>query len=161
MIVISKPELTPRKRGEDAKARRASSLKVKPLRGRVGFGSDDVNALSEQVIGCAIQVHQALGPGFAEKMYSKALAYELKQRRLSFVQEQSITVKYADVALGAQRLDFVVEDTIILEVKAVYDINNFHLAQILSYLRAADKQLGLVFNFSRPKLQIKRVVHGL
>ena len=88
------------------------------------------------------------------------MAHELDKNDIKFLQEKTVRVKYDGLILGDQRLDFLVEDEVILEIKAVYEINNFHMAQMLSYLNAADKKLGLVLNFSRPRLQIKRVVHG-
>ena len=122
---------------------------------------EEFNALSERTIGCGIRVHKALGPGFIEKVYAKALAYEFKKNRISFTQEESVRVRYEEMLVGMHRLDFVVDDKIVLEVKAVYDINHFHMAQVLSYLKATGKRMGLIFNFSRPRLQIKRIANGL
>ena len=122
---------------------------------------EQINKLSNKVIGYAIKVHNALGPGFVEKIYSKALAYELEKDKIEFTQEKTIKVKYEGLLLGGHRLDFLIEDEIILEIKAVYEINNFHMAQTLSYLKATNKKLGLILNFSRSKLEIKRVVYNL
>lgn len=122
--------------------------------------SGQINDLSNRIIGYAINVHKALGPGFTEKIYTRALAYELEKNKIKFTQEKSIKVKYEGLLLGMHRLDFLIEDEIILEAKAVYEINNFHMAQTLSYLKAADKKLGLILNFSRSKLEIKRVVYN-
>ena len=120
-----------------------------------------INELSNRVIGCAIDVHRVLGPGFVEKIYAKAFAHELDKNRIGFTREEVVQVKYDGVLLGAQRLDFVIEEEIVLEIKAVYEINNFHLAQILSYLKTTDKRLGLILNFARARLQIRRVAHHL
>lgn len=119
---------------------------------------EQINELSNKIIGYAIKVHKSLGPGFIEKIYTKALAYELEKGKINFTQEKIITIKYEDLLLGGHRLDFLIEDEIILEIKAVYEINNFHMAQTLSYLKAAGKRLGLILNFSRSKLQIKRII---
>ncbi len=116
-----------------------------------------LNALTEQIIGAAIEIHKALGPGFTERIYAKAFHTELKVRGLTFVTEQTVRVKYKEQLLGLHRLDLVVEDTLIVELKAVYEINNFHIAQILSYLKVSGKRLGLILNFSRSRLEIKRV----
>lgn len=108
---------------------------------------EQINELSNKIIGFAIKVHKALGPGFVEKVYVKALIFELEKNKIKFTQEKSIKVKYENLLLGQHRLDFLIEDEIILEIKAVYEINNFHMAQMLSYLKAADKKLGLILNF--------------
>jgi len=121
----------------------------------------EINEASNKIIGCAIKIHKALGPGFVEKIYSQAMAYELEKEKIEFLREKSIRIEYESVLLGEQRLDFLVEDEIVLEIKAAYEINNFHIAQTLSYLKAAGKRLGLILNFSRPRLQIKRVVNEL
>lgn len=116
-----------------------------------------LNTLTEQVIGAGIEIHKTLGPGFTERIYAKALHAELKIRGIAFVTEQTIRVKYKDQLLGLHRLDLVVEDALIVELKAVYEVNNFHVAQMLSYLKASGKRLGLILNFSRSRLEIKRV----
>lgn len=123
--------------------------------------SDQINALSTKLIGHGIRIHKTPGPGFIEKIYSKAFAYELEKDKIKFIREKPIRIKYEGLLLGEHRLDFLIEDEIILELKAVYEINNFHIAQILSYLKATNKKLGLILNFSRSKLEIKRVVHNL
>ena len=123
--------------------------------------TEEINELSNRVIGYAIKVHRTLGSGFTEKMYGKAFAYELQKNKVKFIQEKTIRVKYEGFLLGEHRLDFLVEDAIIIENKAVYEINNFHMAQMLSYLKAADKKLGLILNFSKAKLEIKRVAYNL
>lgn len=122
---------------------------------------EKINKLSNEVIGFAIKIHKTLGPGFIEKIYAKALAYELEKNKIKFAREKTIKVKYEDMFLGEHRLDFIIEDEIILETKAVYEINNFHMAQTLSYLKATNKRLGLILNFSRSKIEIKRVVYNL
>ena len=109
------------------------------------------------MIGSAIDVHKAIGPGFTERMYARALQLELQQRNVPFVVEQPIQVKYKDYLLGTHRLDLVVKEAVVVELKAVYEINNFHVAQTLSYLKASGKRLGLILNFSRGRLEIKRV----
>ena len=122
---------------------------------------NNINKLSNKIIGCAIKVHKALGPGFTEKIYNRALAYELEKNKIKLIQEKAINIRYDNVLMGQHRLDIMVENEIIVEIKAVYEINNFHLAQILSYLKATGKKLGLILNFSRSVLQIKRVVNKL
>ena len=116
--------------------------------------------MANKVIGIAIGIHKIIGPGFIESIYAKALAYELKEAEINFNQEKVITVKYKDLLLGRHRLDFLVEDELILEIKAIYEITKFHLAQALSYLKAADKRLALILNFARGRLEIKRVANN-
>ena len=118
---------------------------------------EELNPLTEQVIGAAIDVHKALGPGFTERGYAKALNLELQARKISFVTERSIRVKYKEQLLGTHRLDLVIDDAVVVELKAVYEVNNFHVAQMLSYLKASGKKLGVILNFSRSRLEIKRV----
>lgn len=125
------------------------------------MNAEQINELSNKIIGYGIKIHKTLGPGFVEKIYAKALVCEFKKNRINFTQEKSIKIKYDNTLLGEHRLDFLIEDEIILEIKAVFEINNFHMAQILSYLKATNKKLGLILNFSRSKLEIKRVVFNL
>jgi GxxExxY protein len=120
-----------------------------------------LDKLSNELIGYAINVHKKLGPGFMEKFYSMALTCEFEINNVGFVREKAIRVMYERVLLGEQRLDFLIENEIVLEIKAVYDLNNFHMAQTLSYLKASGKRLALILNFARAKLQIKRVVSNL
>jgi len=122
---------------------------------------DEIYELSKKIIGIAISVHKKLGPGFVEKIYEKALAYEFKRQGMEFVEQKIIKVIYEDVELGDQRVDFLVEDEIILELKSVSEINEIHEAQMLSYLKTADKRLGLILNFAKKKLDIKRLVNKL
>jgi len=119
---------------------------------------EELNKLSNKIIGLAIEVHKELGPGFVEKIYEEAFAYELKKANLKFKRQFKIQVKYKKVDLGKQRVDFLVEGDIILELKSVSEINNIHKAQLLSYLKSANKSLGLVLNFAKQKLEIKRIV---
>ena len=115
--------------------------------------------LSKKIIELAIKVHKKLGPGFVEKIYGKALLFEFKKEHIKFETEEIIKVEYEGVLLGNQRIDFLIEDKIILELKAVTELNNIHQAQILSYLKAAKKKVGLLLNFAKPCLEIKRIVN--
>ena len=118
---------------------------------------EELNNLTEQIIGAALDVHRALGPGLTERIYAKALHAELKARQVPFAIEQTIRITYKEQMLGAHRLDLVVGEAVVVELKAVYTINNFHVAQMLSYLKVSGKKLGLILNFSRSRLEIKRV----
>ncbi len=120
----------------------------------------ELNTLSNEVIGLAIRVHKELGPGFDEKIYSRAFEEELSKAKVKFDKESSIEVKYRDKKIGDKRVDFIIDSELILEIKAVEEIENVHLAQLLSYLKAIDKRLGLVLNFGSARLGIRRVVHN-
>lgn len=100
-----------------------------------------------QVIGRAIEVHRTLGPGLIERVYQEALVYELETAGLAVATQVEIIVPYKQIRIGGQRLDLVVNDLVIVELKAVQSILDVHRAQLLSYLRAADKPLGLLMNF--------------
>ncbi|MBC7834093.1 MAG: GxxExxY protein [Phycisphaerales bacterium] len=125
----------------------------------------DVDALSREVIGAAIEVHTQLGPGLLERMYEEALAYELAAIGLSCESQVQIRVPYKSVMLSAQRLDLIVENTLIVEVKAVSRTTEIDAAQVLSYLsylRCTGKPLGLLLNFHVMQLRdgIRRVVNS-
>ncbi|MDI6761745.1 MAG: GxxExxY protein [Thermodesulfobacteriota bacterium] len=115
--------------------------------------------LTNKIIELAIKVHKKLGPGFIEKIYEKALSHELNKEGIKYEKQKSIRVKYDEILLGDQRVDMIIEDKIIVELKAVSELNDIHQAQMLSYLKAADKKVGLILNFGKPKLEIKRVIN--
>ena len=118
-----------------------------------------LNKLSNEIIGLAIKVHKELGPGFVESIYEKALAYELRKANIKMSCQKIIRVDYENIKIGTQRIDIIVEDLIILELKAVSEINEIHEAQLLSYLKTANIKLGLILNFAKPTLDIKRIVN--
>jgi len=115
--------------------------------------------LTNKIIELAIKVHKKLGPGFIEKIYEKALSHELNKGGIKYEKQKSIRVKYDEILLGDQRVDMIIEDKIIVELKAVSEFNDIHQAQMISYLKAADKKVGLILNFAKPKLEIKRVMN--
>ncbi|HET9989129.1 MAG TPA: GxxExxY protein [Kofleriaceae bacterium] len=120
-----------------------------------------VDAIAYKVIGAAIEVHTHLGPGFLENAYEEALAIELEARAIRYVRQYPVTVRYKDVAVGEYRLDFMVDDLLVVELKAVAEISNVHRAQLRAYLAATRCELGLVLNFNVARLRdngIKRVV---
>ena len=115
--------------------------------------------LATRVIGCCIDVHRALGPGLLEKIYARAVCIELDHAGIQYLREREIPVTYRDEMLCQQRLDIVVADQIILEIKSVEHINPVHRAQLTTYLRISKIRLGLLLNFNVAILQdgIKRV----
>jgi GxxExxY protein len=116
----------------------------------------ELTALSERVIGAAIAVHRELGPGFLESIYSHALRLELDARGFAFECEKPVAVMYRGVAIPGQRVDFVVDRRMIVEVKAVAALEPIHLAQVLSYLKTTGLRLGLLFNFHE-----RLLAHGI
>jgi GxxExxY protein len=118
----------------------------------------DTDEITRVVIGCAIKVSNALGPGFVEKVYENALAYELHESGLGFQQQATLRVFYRDNVVGEFVADIVVEDAVILELKAAKEIDVVHQAQLLNYLRATGKRIGLILNFGAQRLQIKRMI---
>ncbi|HOZ29480.1 MAG: GxxExxY protein [Bacteroidales bacterium] len=121
------------------------------------------NEISNIIIKCAIEVHKFLGPGLLESSYEACLAYELKQKNLRIQQQLSLPLIYKDVKLDAgYRIDLLVEDKVIIEIKSVEAIADIHIAQILTYLKLKDLKLGLLINFNSVLLKngIKRVING-
>jgi GxxExxY protein len=116
-------------------------------------------ALSNAVIGAAIEVHKELGPGFLEKIYEGALKIQLSEHDIQFESQREITVRFHDVEIGKHRLDLIIENQIILELKAVKELLDIHMAQLRSYLKATGIRTGLLINFSKPRIEIKRIVN--
>jgi GxxExxY protein len=114
--------------------------------------------LTEVIIGIAIEVHKTLGPGFKEALYKNTMIYELGKKGINFVGEKQINIPYKEITVGQQRLDLLVEDKIIVELKAVNNLEDNHLAQALSYLKATGRRVALLINFSRPKIEVRRAV---
>ena len=124
----------------------------------------DVNALSKEIIGAAMQVHRALGPGLLESAYEACLAHELATREFAFERQRAIPLTYGEELIEVGfRADFVVEDAILLELKSVERLQPIHTAQVLTYLKLTGLQLGLLINFNVTMLQhgVRRVVLGL
>lgn len=115
--------------------------------------------LTDRIIAIAIKVHKILGPGFVERIYEKALAHEFSKAKLNYVQQKIIRVNYDNILLGDQRIDFMVEDKVIIELKTVVEISEIHLAQMISYLKTDNKKIGLILNFAKPKLEVKRIAN--
>lgn len=112
--------------------------------------------LTGRIIGAAIEVHKQLGPGFIESIYENALTVELRTRGISFLRQLTVPVLYRDLEVGLHKLDLLVESLIVVELKAVKELNDTHFAILRSYLRAAGLEHGLIFNFAKPTLEIKR-----
>ena len=122
--------------------------------------ADELNRLSERVIRCAIAVHRELGPGLLESAYDGAFCIELAHEGLQFLRQQTCPVEYRGRLVGAYRLDFLVDDKLVIEVKSVERLEYVFVAQMLTYLKATGKPLGLILNFNVPVLKsgIRRVI---
>ncbi len=113
--------------------------------------------LSFQVVGAAMEVHKALGPGFLEAVYHTALAHELRLQGVAFASQLALPVTYKGVRVGVYEADMVVDEKIVLELKAVQALNAAHIAQAHHYLAATGLRLAILLNFGRESLETKRV----
>ncbi len=112
----------------------------------------ELNALSQRIIGCAIEVHRALGPGLLEKIYEEALVHELLLNGLRLQRQHPIRLVYKSRELIGQRIDLVVESLVVVELKSIQQVLDVHLSTMLGYLRAGEYPLGLLINFNVPVL---------
>ena len=122
------------------------------------------NEISDKIIGCAIEVHRILGPGLLESVYEDALCHELKLQGIQFIRQKPIPIPYKDIKLGTDlRLDLLVEDKVIVDLKAKEKLSKIDKPQLLTYLRLSEKRLGLLINFHVKLLRegIHRVVNNL
>jgi len=122
------------------------------------------NALSNKVIGLSIEVHNALGPGLLEKTYKECLYYKIAKSGLKVEKEKPIPLVFEEVKLDCgYRIDLLVENSLVIEIKSVDSVNPVHLAQTLTYLKLGNYKLGLLINFNVLRLKdgIKRIVNGL
>ena len=124
------------------------------------MNADEADRLTETIIGCAFAVSNGLSCGFLEKVYENALAHELRKAALSVRQQWPIQVRYDGQLVGGYAADLLVEDCVLLELKAVRELDDVHLAQCLNYLKATGRKLCLLLNFGKPKVEVKRVVSG-
>ena len=120
-----------------------------------------LNELSERIIGCAFRVLNTLEAGFLEKVYENALAYELCTAGLAVAQQRGVTVRYNSIVFGEYVVDLLVEETIIVELKASMALEGVHTAQCINYLKATGMPLCLLLNFCKSRLEIHRFAHSL
>lgn len=113
--------------------------------------------LTHRIIGCAMKVHSALGNGFQELIYQRALAIEFNKQGLEYHREMEMSIHYEGIAIGSRRVDFFVENNIMLEIKAKINLEDVHLAQAMNYCQVYDLPIGLLINFGAKSLQFKRV----
>ncbi|PKL40126.1 MAG: GxxExxY protein [Spirochaetae bacterium HGW-Spirochaetae-1] len=121
---------------------------------------ENLNKITEKIISCAIEVHKILGPGLLESIYENALCYEFKVSNIKYEKQVEMPIVYKDLQLGVYRLDILVENEIIIELKAVDRIDPVFEVQLLTYLKVSGKRLGLLINFNTPVLKngIKRII---
>jgi len=112
--------------------------------------------LTEKVIGCAIAIHRVLGPGFLENIYHRALAHELDKAQVAYISEAPMQVMYDGIVLGDYIADFLIEQRVVIELKAVEVITKAHEIQLVNYLTAIRYDVGLLINFGGSKIQVKR-----
>lgn len=113
--------------------------------------------LTYKIIGCAMKVHTVLGCGFQEVIYQRCLALEMEKQGLGFARELEMPIYYEEVEVGSRRVDFLVEETAMVEIKAVVRLEDVHLAQGLNYLRVYNLEKGLLLNFGNTRLDVKRL----
>ena len=116
--------------------------------------------LSYQIMGAIFEVHKELGPGFLESIYEKALIEELSSRGMKVETKKFIDLIYKNKRIGTHRLDLVIEDKVVVDLKAVESFSIHHKAQLTSYLKASGYKLGILVNFSKAKVEYRRVVMG-
>ncbi|RTQ52390.1 GxxExxY protein [Hymenobacter gummosus] len=116
------------------------------------------SALTGQIIGCAMRVHAALGNGFPEIIYQRALAVEMESEGMSFDEEFAQPVYYRNVCIGSRRVDFLVGGEVLVELKATHELTDLHLAQTINYLKAFKLEVGLLINFGEKSLRYRRLV---
>lgn len=113
--------------------------------------------LTYRIIGCAMEVHKHLGNGFQEVVYQRALAIEMQMQGIEFIREHEMPLQYKGHDIGTRRVDFFVENTIMVEIKAIINLEDVHLAQAMNYVEAYNLEIGLLINFGAKSLQHKRV----
>ena len=114
---------------------------------------------TSKIIACAMEVHKVLGNGFQEVIYQRALSLELKLRDIEHHREQEIHIYYKGEMVGVRRVDFLINEKICVEIKAVIQLEDVHLAQAINYLEAYDLEVGLLINFGAKSLEFKRVMN--
>lgn len=120
---------------------------------------EEFNDCTSKVIGCAMRVHSTLGNGFQEVIYQRALEIEMSLADLGFMREMEMPIFYRDQQIGTRRVDFYVEDEIMVELKAIIELEDVHLAQAINYLEAYNMKTGLLINFGSKSLQFKRLIN--
>ena len=119
---------------------------------------DEINQITEKIIGCAYKVSNELGCGFLEKVYENALAYEIRKLDLTVEQQKQIKVFYDNFEVGFYETDLLIENVVLVELKTVKNLDDVHKAQCLNYLKATGLKICLLINFGNPRVEVKRLV---
>jgi GxxExxY protein len=118
------------------------------------------SGLTGKIIGCAMEVHKILGNGFQEVIYQRALAKEMNLQNVSFSREYEMPVFYKEEQIGTRRVDFLVDEKVSVEIKAIIKLEDVHLAQAINYLEAYNLEIGLLINFGAKSLEFKRLINS-
>ena len=121
----------------------------------------EINELTEIIIGCCYEVYNSLGYGFLEKVYENALCVELKQKKIKVEQQKKLTVFYKEEIVGEYIADLIVDDRVVVELKTIEKLAQIHRSQVLNYIKATNKKLGLLINFSPVTVEVKRIANGV
>jgi GxxExxY protein len=121
---------------------------------------EELNSITEKIIGAAYTVSNTLGSGFLEKVYENAMFLEIVKSNLSVLKQYPLHVFYDDQIVGEYFADLMIEEEIIVEIKAIKELNEIHQAQLMNYLVACNKRCGLLINFGKPRVEIKRMLNG-
>ena len=132
-----------------------NSKKLDPNTNSISYPHSNI---TQKIIGCAIEVHKTLGPGFKESAYENALICELTKLGLKYEKQKLINISYKGAKVGRYRLDLVIDDKIIVDLKTVKNFNAEDKKRLLSYLKATNKRIGLLINFAKPTIEIKRLI---
>ena len=116
--------------------------------------------ITRKVIGCAMKVHRQLGNGFQEVIYQRALAIEMRNEGLEFEREREMDIRYNGIFIGTRRVDFLVADAVMVELKAITEVTEANKAQIINYLEAYELEIGLLINFGNKSLEFKRFINA-
>lgn len=134
-----------------------SSNQVNPANQGSDNGIMKHEELTYKIVGCAMEVHKQLGNGFQEVIYQRALAIEMQLQNIEFSREHVMDIQYKGYDIGTRRVDFFVENCIMVEIKAIINLEDVHLAQAMNYVEAYNLEIGLLINFGAKSLQHKRV----
>jgi GxxExxY protein len=115
--------------------------------------------ITHKIIGCAMNVHSNLGSGFMEVVYQRSLAIELEKQKIFFDRELEIPIHYNGIEVGMRRVDFKVDNKIMVELKAISQLEDIHIAQVINYLEASDFEIGLLLNFGSKSLEFRRFIN--
>ena len=133
----------------DNKLHRGTQRRHRDPQSQIIINNMEINSITNLIIGCAIEVHKHLGPGLLESAYEECMAFELEKAGLSFVRQKATPVVYKNIKLNCgYRIDLLVENSVIIELKTVDEFNPVHEAQVLTYLKFSEKPIGLLINFN-------------